>query len=68
VVVKVLLEVFQVIGVAHMMVMMMMVKMRLLMEDVVSQMRFDVVRMQDGPRRYVVVVMMMRRGRRRSGS
>ena len=54
-----LVEMFQVIGVADMMVM----EMRLLMEHVVGQMRFDVVRMKDGARRYVVMVV-MRRDRR----
>jgi hypothetical protein len=67
VVVEMLFQVLQVIGVAHPVMVdevVMVVEVRL--EDVVGQMRFDVVRMQDGPGRDVVVVVVMGRHRRRS--
>jgi hypothetical protein len=66
VVVEVLLEVFQVIGVSHVMMdeVMMVVETRL--EDVIGQMLFDVMRMQDGVGRNVVMVVLVRCHRRRS--
>jgi hypothetical protein len=65
-VVEVLLQVFQVIGVSHVIMdeLVMVVGTRL--EDAVGQMLFDLVWMQDGAGRNVVMVVLVRRHRRRS--